>query len=100
MGTVVIGHFINYPQNVNSFRNDMWKFILASLKSSNFYGGDIIELTSLFYTLLQRFFLKSSLQSNKFAIGNLYPPTNIDVSDNLDVFFLFSSFSPHLCVTF
>lgn len=62
--------FINYLQNVNNFRNDIWKSILTTLHQSTLFGADLVELNSLLHTSLQSIFeaVSSSSSSNTRSI--------------------------------
>lgn len=66
-------HFINYLQNVNNFRNDIWKSILTTLQRSALYGADLVELNSLLLTFLQ------NIVDTRQTQVNLLTPTSFEV---------------------
>lgn len=68
--------FINYLQNVNNFRNDIWKSILTTLQQSTLFGADLVELNSLLHTSLQSIFESTnSKQTGTLKSATLQQPT-------------------------
>lgn len=82
---IIGGYIINYAlyaleQNVNNLQPNMWRSILANLEAASLYGGDLVELNTIFYTALQSLIVANPPSNGRFVKQNLSQMVYFDVS--------------------